>query len=312
MRSLLDKMRRADRPAFYSLTAPQARAIYDAGAQILEVPKAALARAEDIHIPARDGVALPARLYAPDHSRLPLLLFFHGGGFTIGSIHTHDNLCRELARLGHCAVISLDYRLAPEHPFPIAVEDCWDALQWIADRAGGLGLDTSRIAVGGDSAGGTLATVCATLARDAGMGLALQILFYPGCAAQQDSASHQKFSSGYVLDKPHIDWFFSNYLPRVEQRSHWWFAPLNTPDLEGVAPVWMGLAEVDPLVDEGIAYADRLRAASVAVDLAIYRGVVHDFIKMGRVIPEARQAHAAAGKALLSAFATPLQQGHSP
>jgi acetyl esterase len=175
-------------------------------------------------------------------------------------------------------------------------------VQWLAGNAAAHGLDASRIAVGGDSAGGTLAAMCAVLARDAGLPLALQLLVYPGCAAHQDTASHKTFAGGFVLDEADITWFFSQYVRSPADRDDWRFAPLNAPDVDGVAPAWVGLAECDPLVDEGVMYADKLRAAGVAVDLEIYRGVTHEFIKMGRIIPEARQAHADAAKALRGAF----------
>jgi acetyl esterase len=273
MRSVIDRMARAGRPPLHSLAPAQARAAYEAGAGVLEIPKAELPRVEDLRIPARDGAPLPARLYAPvPDAGLPLLLYLHGGGFTIGSVATHDVLCRELARLAGCMVVSLDYRLAPEHRFPTASNDAWDALAWLAGHAGALGADAVRLAVGGDSAGGTLAAVNAILARDAGLPLALQLLIYPGTTAHQDTPSHARF------------------------------APLLAPDVDGVAPAWIGLAECDPLVDEGIDYADKLRAAGVPVELEIYRGVTHEFIKMGRAIPEARQAHQHAAQALRAAF----------
>jgi len=303
MRSVVDGMARAARPPIYTLTAQQARAAYAAGCGVLELPKATLPRVEDVHIPARDGALLPARLYAPTtQTGLPLLLYLHGGGFTIGSVDTHDVLCRELARLAACMVVSLDYRLAPEHRFPTAHNDAWDALQWLAVHAGTLGADAARLAVGGDSAGGTLAAASALLARDAQIPLALQVLFYPGTAAHQDTPSHAQFADGPILDARAIAWFFDQYLGHSSEREDWRFAPLLAPELEGVAPAWIGLAECDPLVDEGIAYADKLRMARVAVDLEIYRGVAHGFINMGRVLPEARQAHADAARALRQAF----------
>jgi len=303
MRSVVDGMTRAARPPIYTLTAQQARAAYAAGCGVLELPKATLLRVEDVHIPARDGALLPARLYAPTtQAGLPLLLYLHGGGFTIGSVETHDVLCRELARLAGCMVVSLDYRLAPEHRFPTAHNDAWDALQWLATHAGTWGADAARLAVGGDSAGGTLAAASALLARDAGLSLALQVLFYPGTAAHQDTPSHAQFADGPILDARAIAWFFDQYLGHSSEREDWRFAPLLAPELEGAAPAWVGLAECDPLVDEGIAYADRLRMARVAVDLEIYRGVAHGFINMGRVLPEARQAHADAARALRQAF----------
>lgn len=300
MRSVLQRMARAQRTPMHLLTPQQARAAYETGAGVLEVPKAALARVEDLQIPARDGTALLARRYAPSFDSLPTLLFLHGGGFTVGSVATHDVLCRELSRLSGCAVVSLDYRLAPEHRFPTAVDDAWDALAWLAEQPG-CGL----LAVAGDSAGGTLATVCAILAKDAGLPLALQLLFYPGCAAHADTPSHSRFASGLVLEREHIDFFFSQYLQHPAEYEDWRFAPLNAPDVDGVAPAWLCLAECDPLVDEGLLYADKLRLAGVAVDLEIYRGVTHEFIKMGRAIPEARQAHLAAAQALRNAFQLP-------
>lgn len=305
MRGVLERMARAGQPPLHTLSPAQARLAYEIGSGVLDVPKAALARVEDLRIPTRDGQALPARLYAPTlDAGLPLLLYLHGGGFTIGSIDTHDVLCRELARLAGCMVVSLGYRLAPEHPFPTASDDAWDALQWLAAHASALGADGTRLAVGGDSAGGTLAAVCAIQARDVGLPLALQLLFYPGCAAHQDTPSHATYARGLVLEEASIRWFFGHYVQTRAQREDWRFAPLLAPDVDGVAPAWLGLAECDPLVDEGVDYADKLRAAGVAVDLEIYRGVTHEFIKMGRAIAEARQAHADAARALRQAFQT--------
>ena len=267
------------------------------------MPKPELPRVQALSIPARDGAALPARLYAPsDAAGLPALLYTHGGGFTIGSIASHDIFCRTLSQLSGAAVVSLDYRLAPEHRFPTAVFDSWDALAWLAGEGGrALGLDTTRLAVGGDSAGGTLAAVAAVHARDIGLKLALQLLIYPGTTDHQDTPSHARFAHGPVLEKALIDWFFAQYIDMAD-RSDWRFAPLKSADVDDVAPAWVGLAECDPLVDEGVLYADKLRAAGVAVDLEIYCGVVHGFITMGRAIPEARQLHQDAARALRSAF----------
>lgn len=303
MRDTLDRIHRAGRPPLHTLGAAAARAAYAMGAEVLDLPRAPLERVENLSVPVRDGRQLAARLYAPTAGRLPVMLYLHGGGFTIGSLDTHDSLCRQLALQSGAAVLALDYRLAPEHPFPAAVDDAWDALCWLA-RAGAAAhrLDPKRLAVGGDSAGGTLAAVCALLARDARLALRLQLLFYPGTAARQDSASHKRYAEGVLLPQPLIDWFFGHYIAS-ELRDDWRFAPLEAPDHEGVAPAWIGLAECDPLVDEGIAYGDVLRAAGVPVELELWRGVVHDFIKMGRTVPQARLAHAAAGRALQEAFA---------
>ena len=310
MRGVIERMARAARTPMHAMTAQQARAFYEEGSGVLDIPPHKMAKVQELSLPTRDGESLHARLWVPqsalNHARpagLPVLLYLHGGGFTIGSVATHESLCCHLAHLGHCAVVSVDYRLAPEHPYPTAVNDAWDSLQALVKQAPALGLDASRIAVGGDSAGGTLAAVLAIMARDAKLPLALQLLFYPGTTAHQDTPSHTTFAHGFVLEAHSISYFFDHYIPNRADREHWWFAPLLAPDVDGVAPCWMGLAECDPLVDEGVAYADRLRMAGVPVDLEIYRGVVHEFIKMGRVLPEAQTAHQDAGRALREAFA---------
>jgi len=302
-RSLIERVHRAGRPPMAAMTPAQAREFYNIGGPMLDLqPAPQVDRVEDITFPARDGHTLRARLYAPRSvTALPVLLYIHGGGFSVGSLTTHDVLCRQLTRQGHCAVVSLDYRLAPEHRFPTAVHDSWDALNWLHQNGHTLGLDTTRLAVGGDSAGGTLAAVCALMARDACLPLRLQLLFYPGCIARQDTVSHHIFAQGFMLDKATVDWFFDNYIDQAD-RDDWRFAPMNASDHAGLAPAWIGLAECDPLVDEGLQYADTLRMAGVPVDLEIYKGVVHGFITMGRAISDALQAHADAGRALKHAF----------
>jgi len=301
MRSVLNRIRRAGVPPLYRLPVPEAREAYELRAEVLELPRARLERVEDLRVPTPDGAALPARLYAPSRERLPVLLYLHGGGFTIGNLETHDSLCRQLAVRSGAAVLALDYRLAPEHRFPVAVNDSWAAMQWLAEQGGELGLDSTRLAVGGDSAGGTLAAVAALHARDIGLRLALQLLITPGTTAHQDTPSHRQFAEGFLLDAEGIAWFFDHYIAH-EDRTDWRFAPLNADEVEGVAPACVILAECDPLVDEGVAYADKLRAAGVPVDLELYRGVTHDFIKMARSLPEAGMAMDAAAAALKKAF----------
>ncbi|HQQ70997.1 MAG TPA: alpha/beta hydrolase, partial [Alicycliphilus sp.] len=220
---------------------------------------------------------------------------------TIGSVETHDSLCRQLALRSGAAVLSLDYRLAPEHRFPAAVEDSWAALTWLARQAAALGLDASRLAVGGDSAGGTLAAVCALHARDIGLPLALQLLITPGTTAHMDTPSHRIFANGFLLDQATIAWFFDHYID-FHHRRDWRFAPLLADDHHGLAPACVVLAECDPLVDEGLAYADALRAAGGQVQLELYRGVTHDFIRFGRAIPEALDALQACGDAVRQAL----------
>jgi acetyl esterase len=310
-RGVLDRIARAGHPPMHALTPEQAKAAYAAGAGVLDIAPHKLARVQELVIAARDGFALGARLFAPaSEQALPVLLYFHGGGFTVGSVATHEPLCRHLAHLAHCAVVSVDYRLAPEWVFPTAVNDAWDSLDWLREHADALGLDSSRIAVGGDSAGGTLAAVTAVEARDAGWALALQLLFYPGTAGHQNTASHKTFDTGFLLEQAHIGYFFNHYLRSPADRDDWRFAPLDGVDasgqvreLDGVAPAWIGLAECDPLTDEGVMYADRLRMAGVPVDLEIYPGVVHGFVQFGRAIPAALTSHNDAARALRGALA---------
>jgi len=302
MHAVLERMARAGQVPLHALTPQQARAAYEVNAGVLDLAPVKLHRVENFTLPTRDGFELPVRLVAPSDEPLPVLVYLHGGGFTIGSIATHDVLCRHLSQLAHCAVLSVGYRLAPEHRFPVAFEDAWDAVKWVAEQGAEKGLDPARIAVGGDSAGGTLAAACALQARDTGLALKLQLLFYPGCCAHQDTPSHKTFGHGFVLEAAHIAYFFDLYIPNPTDREDWRFAPLLADDVEGVAPAWLGLAECDPLVDEGLQYADKLRASGVMVDLDIYRGVTHEFIKMGRAIPEASRAHLDAARALKHAF----------
>ncbi len=299
MAGVLDRIRRVGRPAFHTLTPVAARAAYAAAAEVLDLPRIALARVENITLPGGDGQPLPARLYAAGPEPRPVVLYLHGGGFVIGSLETHDSLCRQLAQRSGWAVVALDYRLAPEHPFPAAVDDACAAMKALSAEPASFGLAHHPMGVAGDSAGGTLAAACALHARDIGLRLALQLLITPGTAARADTASHRLFGHGFLLDADVIAWFFDQYIPRG-QRHDWRFAPLEA-DVEGVAPACVILAECDPLVDEGLAYADKLRAAGVAVELELVRGVTHDFVKMGRVLKEAGAALDAAAAALKGA-----------
>jgi acetyl esterase len=301
MADVLDRIRRANRPPFHTLGVADARSAYVAASEVLELPRARLPRVEDLTLPAADGTPLAARLYAPASGALPVLLYLHGGGFTIGNLETHDSLCRQLALRSGAAVLALDYRLAPEHRFPAAVEDSWSAMRWLAQHGATLNLDPARIAVGGDSAGGTLAAVCAIHARDIGLPLRAQLLITPGTTAHADTPSHRRFADGFLLEAAGIEWFFGHYIAPA-QRDDWRFAPLNAAELDSVAPACVILAECDPLVDEGVAYADRLRLAGVDVELELYRGLTHDFIKMGRALPEAGEAQGIAAEALKRAF----------
>lgn len=297
---------RASTPPYQLLGAPLARLAYARAVVTLDVAPRPLRDVSDLKLEL-PGRTITVRQYTPREHTLaepmPALLFFHGGGFTIGSIETHDRLCRVLSAGGDCLVFSVEYRLAPEHRFPAAVDDAFGALHWLVDEAVGLGVDPARIAVGGDSAGGTLAAACAIHARDEGIALALQMLIYPGLAARQDTESHQRLRSGYLLDAEAIQWFFAHYLRSDADRDDWRFAPLMAPSLARVAPAWIALAEYDPLVDEGLSYAERLQAAGVPVTAKVYEGMIHAFFQHAGFVVRAREAHADACAALRAAFA---------
>ena len=301
MRDVLHAIAKAGRPPMALLTPAQAKQAFAAGAGVLEINAHKMVRDDTLHIPTRDGATIRAKLWA-EHAKpnLPVLLYFHGGGFTVGSPETHEALCKHLAHLANCAVVSLDYRLAPEHTFPTAHNDAFDALQWLVQNAARLGLNPSLIAIGGDSAGGTLTASTAIAARDAGIALKLQLMFYPGCSPEY-LPSADTFEKGFLLEKASIEYFYGHYIPHLDDRLNPRFSPMLA-DVSGVAPAWLGLAECDPIVDEGMAYADHLRLAGVPVDLEIYKGVVHSFIQMGRVIPEALTARIDAARVLRHAF----------
>lgn len=304
MAELLQRIGRGRRQPWRQLTPQRARDAYELVAEVLDLPRAPLARVEALTFPGRGTVPpLQARLYAADQAPRTALLYLHGGGFVVGSPNTHDSLCRQLALRSGCAVVSLAYRLAPEHRFPAAVDDTWAALETLLDPPRDWRLRPGAVAVGGDSAGGTLAAVAALHARDRGWPLALQLLITPGTAARADTPSHARFGQGFLLDADDIAWFFDHTIA-PEQRDDWRFAPLHA-DVEGTAPACVILAECDPLVDEGLAYADALYARGVPVQLELLHGVTHDFIKMGRTLKEANTALDAAAAALRAALNPP-------
>lgn len=299
---------RASVPPYPELGAVQAREHYAKASATLDIVPPPLHEVED-HEVDLPGRVLRVRQYAPwPHSWAdprPALLYFHGGGFTIGSVETHDRVCRMLALGGDCLVFSVDYRLAPEHRFPSAQDDAFDSLAWLRDESTAFGVDPARIAVGGDSAGGTLAAASAINARDRGWSLALQLLIYPGVSSHQDSDSYRRFATGYLLDAQTVQWFFAQTLRDERDRLDWRFAPLRASDLRGVAPAWIAGAEYDPLIDENRAYAERLREAGVPVRFVQYDGMIHSFFQHAGFVQAARRAHRDACAALREAFGHP-------
>ncbi len=241
----------------------------------------------------RDLVAgtVPVRLYRPGEGLLPAFIFFHGGGWVVGDLETHDVVCRQIAAQANIAVIAVDYRLAPEHRFPAAVDDAWGATLWVAAHAAELGIDTRHIAIGGDSAGGGLAAVVALMARDSRkLRLAQQVLIYPVMDLRAQSESYSTFAEGYFLTSAGIQWYIAQYAPTPDAREDWRGSPLLAPWVHGVAPALIIAAELDPLVDEGAAYARRLQGARVAVEYHLVPGMIHGFLTMGGKIDAAQRA----------------------
>ncbi|HEX6312904.1 MAG TPA: alpha/beta hydrolase [Acidimicrobiia bacterium] len=265
--------------------------------QMAEFARAGRAAAEAVHevvdrTVAGPGGEIPVRIYRPaPETPLPALVWFHGGGWTIGSVETHDLSCRALANAVGCVVVSVDDRLAPEHKFPCAVDDAFAATRWVAGHAADLGVDPARIAVGGDSAGGNLAAVVSLLARDAGgPHLAFQLLVYPVTDYEFESASMVENATGYFLELESMRWFYRQYLNEESDGDDWRFSPIRAADLSGVPPAFVLTAEFDPLRDQGEAYARELEAAAVPVELRRYDGVFHGFFGMRDLMEPAQEA----------------------
>ncbi len=262
-----------------------------------------VASVDDRAVPGPAG-DIPVRVYRPtDDSALPLVVYFHGGGWVIGSLETHDNSCRALANAVGCVVVSVDYRLAPDHKFPAAVEDAFAATQWIAAHAGDVGGDSARVAVAGDSAGGNLAAVVSILARDHGRPeLVFQTLVYPATDCERDSESMRQNAEGYFLERESMRWFDGHYLRDERDREDWRFSPLRADSLAGLPAAFVLTAEFDPLRDQGEAYAHRLEAAGVPVELRRYDGCFHGFFGMRDLMEPAEQAFADVSKAMREAL----------
>ncbi|MDH1010960.1 alpha/beta hydrolase [Pseudomonas nicosulfuronedens] len=284
---MVDDGRRTGRPALHELPVEQARQDFEASSESLKAGAPSMP-VEALLIPAREGRQLPVRLYRPVGAGDGAILYFHGGGYTVGSLDSHDGLCRLLAQHCACAVISVGYRLAPEAPFPAANRDARDAWNWLLGSAASLSLNPRRLAVGGDSAGATLATVlCAELAGEGAEQPCAQLLFYPAADAGARSESQELFAEGYLLETASLDWFYQQYVPNVAQRSDWRCSPVHAgAALQGSAPALLFAAQFDPLLDEGLAYAHALVEQGVEVEAERCCGMTHDFLRMGNLVPE--------------------------
>jgi len=292
--TLLERVARSPLPPYATVSPFVARRIYrDTRAAVSPAPPE-VAEAKLVLAPGPGG-PIPLRAYRPAGTRaeeiLPALMYFHGGGWTIGDLDTHDVVCRQLANGARCAVFSVDYRMGPESPFPAAVDDCIAATRWVADEAGALRVDPRRIAVGGDSAGGNLAAVVALAARDSGRSQpCFQLLVYPATDQRFGFPSLERNGEGYLLTRQSMEYFRSHYLPRREDWDDWRASPLLAPSLAGLPPALVITAGFDPLVDEGRAYAERLVREGVKTAYREYPDMVHGFLLMGGVLDTARAA----------------------
>jgi acetyl esterase/lipase len=288
----------------YEQSVEEARRADLAAIQEDAAPPEPVAEVVEERIPGPDGADLPIRVFRPStETPLPALLYFFGGGWVVGELDTCDAICRRLANGSGCAIVTVGYRLAPEHRFPAAVEDCYAAARWLGDHGARLGLDPARLAVGGDSAGGNLAAVVAQLARErGGPPLRFQLLVYPVTDHLPDTASMRDNDDPYFFNRRSAAWYWSHYLTSEYEASSPLASPLKAADLAGLPPALVITAELDPLCDEGEAYAERLRAAGVPVELTRYDGMIHGFFAMTGKLDAAEDALGRAAAALRRAL----------
>jgi acetyl esterase len=288
----------AGRPPYETVTPAEARELYLKGRVVTNPEPPELDKVQPLSIPSPAG-PIPARIYTPKQLRKagdlsPCLVFFHGGGWVIGDLDSHDVVCRKLAEEGQLIVISVDYRLAPEHKFPAAVDDSIAATKWIAENAKQFGIDASRLSVGGDSAGGNLAAVVAIAARDGkGPDIAGQVLIYPAIDFAMTHPSHSEPETSVLLTRSVIKWFRDHYLNGGADVHDWRASPARAKTLVGLPPAYVLTAGADPLRDEGNEYAERLKQAGVAVTYRTFPGQFHGFFTMGKLL---QQANVAAGE----------------
>jgi acetyl esterase len=305
VKAFLDQVAAQPGPKMWETDAPTGRAMLVAMMNFVGPQNVTCGEVTNVPAPGRAG-DIPLRVYTPAGAGaevLPALVFFHGGGFVIGDLDTHDGLCRLLANASGARVIAVDYRLAPEHKFPAAVEDAYDAVAWIAENAEEFGIDAERIAVGGDSAGGNLTAVVTQLAKEKGAPrLAFQMLLFPATQMGADTPSMRACEDGSFLDRPTMNWFLRNYLGNDSEKDDLRASPLLAPDLRGLPPAFLMTGGYDPLHDEGVQYAERLREARVPVAHVDYPSLPHDFIYLHAILPEADEAIRQAAHALRDAL----------
>lgn len=306
-KALLDQMAAdPDAPRLIDLPPEGGREMYRAMAGMLDLQGVAIGKVEDRTIPGPDG-EIPVRIYTPVAAggTGPALVYYHGGGWVIGDLDTHDALCRTLANEAGCKVIAVDYRLAPEHPFPAAFDDAYAAVKWVEANASEIGIDPNRIAVAGDSAGGNLAAaVCLKAKAEKAPEIAFQLLIYPVTDAPRGTQSYKDFGEGYFLEAEGMDWFWNHYVlssggDATDPRA----APLRASSFAGLPPAYVVTAGFDVLRDEGKAYAEALKKAGVEVEYVNYEGMIHGFFNLQGALDVSRDAVKAAAKALREALA---------
>lgn len=304
---ILKRIEASDGPGLGEGSPEQGREIFASTTSLLGLPAPEVDKISEVLIPGPNGdirskIIIPKSAEA-DSGALPILIYYHGGGWVIGSPETHIGETCFYASEANCIVVVPDYRLAPEHPFPAAPQDCYAVLEWVAANAHDIGGDASKIALAGDSAGGNLAAVVAQMARDKnGPRLALQLLIYPATRMGATTRSYQDFNDGYFLTGQAMDWFFGHYLKQPGQWDDPMASPLLANNLSGLAPAYIMTAGFDPLRDEGKAYADRLREAGVPVDYVCYDGQIHGFVSMAGALDEGKQFLREAAAVLRKAF----------
>jgi len=293
--AVIDLAIKSGRPAYHTLSPKEARQLFRETRPASTPTPAAIGEVKNLTANGPGG-PIPLRVYRPAgvaaDTKLPVLVFFHGGGWVIGDLDTHDVQCRQITAEAGITVVAVDYRLAPEHKFPAAVDDAWAATRCVATHGSELGIDPQRLAVGGDSAGGNLAAVVALLARDSteGPAIAFQVLVYPVTDLGSESKSYGDFAEGYSLTRESMRWFKNHYLKSAAEGDGWRASPLRAKSLAGLPPALVVTAGFDPLRDEGAAYAARLTDAGVRVDYVCYGGMIHGFMPMGRLIDTGNRA----------------------
>ena len=307
--AFLDLLKKLGRPPLNSLPPLEGREMFRRGRMVTQPDLPHVDRVKEYDATGSPHGPVPVRFYrgagTADMGALPVHVYYHGGGWVLGDLDSHDWVCRRIANAAQCAVVSVDYRMAPEHVFPAAYDDSLAALKWTVENAAKLRIDPTRVSVGGDSAGGNLAAAVAIAARDGqAPKIKAQILVYPAVDLSMSGDYYGRFTKDLLLTDDTMRWFIDLYVPKAEQRKDWRASPLLAASHKGLSPALVVLAGFDPLCAEGEVYAERLKAAGVPVTVTRYPGQLHGFLSNGKVMPRANDAIEDIAGALKTAFAT--------